>query len=122
MSKLTHRRGWLQGIGASGMGLWLAACTKLNDDPKVQQVLQSAEGLTRRAHRTLIDRMALAKEFTVADISNDFRANGSVSPVKDDYRALLQDGFADYALTIEGLVEYPQSLSLAQLRQAAARI
>ena len=121
MSATTDRRNWLRGVGASAMGLWLAACDKLNDNPKVQETLMRAEGLTQKVHRTLIDRKALAKEFTTADISKDFRANGSISPGEDDYRALLDGGFADYALTIEGLVERPQAFTLAQLRQEASR-
>lgn len=121
MTGQTHRRGWLKGVAASATGLWLAACDRLNDDPRVQATLQGAEGLTRRVHRTLIDRKALAREFTEADISRDFRANGSISPGDQDYRALLETGFADYRLVIDGLVEHPMALSLADLRALPSR-
>lgn len=121
MNGMTDRRGWLKGVAASATGLWLAACDKLNDNPKFQEKLQSAEGLTRRAQRLLIDRKALAREFHPADISRDFRANGSISPGDDAYRALLADGFKDYKLTIGGLVNHPLELDLAQLRAEASR-
>jgi DMSO/TMAO reductase YedYZ molybdopterin-dependent catalytic subunit len=121
MSAGTHRRGWLQGVAVSAAGLWLAACDKLNDNPKVQQTLQRAEGLTRRVHRTVIDRKALAPEFKVTDISRDFRANGSISPGDDDYRTHLESGFKDYRLVIDGLVERPMALSLAELRAELSR-
>ena len=121
MTSAPHRRGWLKGVAASATGLWLAACDKLNDNPKVQETLQSAEGLTRRAHRSLIDRKALAREFSLADISKDFRANGSISPGDDDYRALLGGQFADYKLVIDGLVEHPLQLSLADLATQPSR-
>jgi DMSO/TMAO reductase YedYZ molybdopterin-dependent catalytic subunit len=118
---ITNRRGWLKGVAASATGLWLAACDRLNDNPKVQETLQSAEGLTRRVHRAVIDRKALAREFTVADISKDFRANGSISPGDAGYRTLLEAGFNDYRLVIDGLVERPMALSLADLRGQPSR-
>jgi len=121
MTGQTNRRGWLKGVAASASGLWLAACDRLNDDPRVQATLQGAEGLTRRVHRTLIDRKALAREFAEADISRDFRANGSISPGDAAYRTLLETGFADYRLVVDGLVEHPMALSLADLRGLPSR-
>jgi DMSO/TMAO reductase YedYZ molybdopterin-dependent catalytic subunit len=120
MSRL-HRRGWLKGAGASLGGLWLAACDRLNANPAVTGVLQSAEGLTRRAQRLVTDRKALAREFTPADISPDFRANGSVNPSDPDYVAHVAAGFADWRLVVDGLVERPLSLTLAELRGLPAR-
>jgi DMSO/TMAO reductase YedYZ molybdopterin-dependent catalytic subunit len=117
-----NRRGWLQAAGASLAGLWLAACDKLTDDPKFNQgVLHRAEGLTRKAQRLVTDRKALAREFTAADISQDFKANGTIRPQDDEYVALLGNNFADYRLVVDGLVERPQSLTLGQVRALPAR-
>jgi DMSO/TMAO reductase YedYZ molybdopterin-dependent catalytic subunit len=80
-----------------------------------------AEGLTRRAQRLVTDRKALAKEFTPADISRDFRPNGTVRPTDYEYVALLENNFADYSLTIDGLVEHPLELTLADLRRQPSR-
>lgn len=121
MTADTHRRGWLKGAGASLAGLWLAACDRMNANPKVTAVLQSGETLTRRAQRLVVDRKALAREFTPADISPDFKANGSTSPQDSDYLAHAQKGFADWRLVVDGLVERPLSLSLADLRGLPAR-
>ncbi|WP_421933225.1 molybdopterin-binding protein [Phenylobacterium sp.] len=121
MSAADTRRGWLKGVAAGAAGLWLTACNKVNDDPRVQATLQSAEGLTRRAHRLLISRKALAQEFTEADIARDFRANGSISPSDDEYRALLETGFKDYRLVVDGLVDKPLSLTLAEIRALTSR-
>jgi len=119
------RRTWLQGLAASGLALATSACDrvvdKLNANRKVTGVIAKAEGLTYRAQRSLQGRMALAQEFTPADISKDFRANGSIRPRDPAYQAHLKAGFADYRLVIDGLVERPQSLSLADLRAAPAR-
>lgn len=115
------RRRWLGAAGASLSALWLSACDKLTSDPKFAGVLTKAEGLTRRAQRLVTDRKALAKEFTAADISKEFKPNGTVRPQDEEYVALLASNFADYRLVIDGLVENPQSLTLAELRAQPAR-
>ncbi|HET6971271.1 MAG TPA: molybdopterin-binding protein [Phenylobacterium sp.] len=117
-----NRRGWLQAAGASLAGLWLSACDKLTNDPKFNEgVLQKAEGLTRRAQRLVTDRKALAREFSPGDISPDFKPNGTIRPQDDEYVALLGGNFADYRLTVDGLVEHPQALSLDQVRALPSR-
>ena len=121
MTEVLHRRNWIKGVGASLTGLWLAACDKINDNPKVQETLLKAEGVNQKVHRALIDRKALAKEFTPADISKDFRANGSISPGDEDYRAHLKEGFANYKLKIDGLVDHPMELTLAEIRALPSR-
>jgi DMSO/TMAO reductase YedYZ molybdopterin-dependent catalytic subunit len=121
MTLYANRRGWLQAGLASAGALVLGACDKITESPKGNAVLKSAEGLTRRAQRLLIDRKALAREFSHADISPDFRPNGSIDPQDADYLALKAKGFSDYRLVIDGLVEKPLSLSLAELRAQTAR-
>jgi DMSO/TMAO reductase YedYZ molybdopterin-dependent catalytic subunit len=121
MTLSTHRRGWLRAGLASVGALALAACDKITNSPKGIAVLQSAEGLTRRVQRLVVDRKALAREFTPADISSDFRPNGSIDPQDPDYLALKAKAFADYRLVIDGLVERPLSLSLADLRGLPSR-
>ena len=115
------RRSWLGAAGASLGALWLAACDKLTNDPTFARTLTKAEGLTRRAQRLVTDRKALAREFTAADISKDFKANGTLSPQDYDYVALRDGNFADYRLVVDGLVEHPLELSLADLRAAPSR-
>src|SRR5204863_9826977 len=112
---------WLAASGATLGSLWLTACNKLSADPTVAKTLARAEGFTKATQRALTDRKALAKEFTPADISGDFRPNGSINPDDADYVALRNAGFADYKLTIDGLVEQPLALSLADLRGAPSR-
>lgn len=115
------RRQWLAGLAAAASGLVLAACDRLTQNASVQNGLAGAEGLTRRAQRLLVDRKALAKEFPESQISKDFRPNGSISPGDAEYRTLVDGGFADWRLVIDGLVERPLSLSLDELRREPAR-
>jgi DMSO/TMAO reductase YedYZ molybdopterin-dependent catalytic subunit len=121
MTISTHRRGWLQAGLASAGALVLGACDRITNNPKGIGFLESAQGLTLRAQRLLVDRKALAREFKPADISSDFRPNGSIDPTDPDYVALRDKGFADYRLVVDGLVDRPLSLSLAELRALPAR-
>jgi DMSO/TMAO reductase YedYZ molybdopterin-dependent catalytic subunit len=121
MSLSSHRRGWLKAGLASAGALVLGACDKITNDPKGIAILQSAEGLTRRVQRLVVDRKAMAREFSPADISSDFRPNGSIDPTDEEYLALKAKGFADYRLVVDGLVDRPLSLSLADLRALPSR-
>ncbi len=115
------RRAWLKAAVASTGALIVGACDRITGNTKSLAVLQSAENLTRRAQRLIVDRKALAKEFTHADISPDFRPNGSIDPQDADYLALKAKGFSDYRLVVDGLVERPLSLSLDQVRALPSR-
>lgn len=116
-----HRRGWLGGLGASFAGLWLAACDRISMSDRGMAVLDSAEKLTLRAQRLVVDRHALAQEFSPALVSANFRPNGSTDPDDPAYRAHAAAGFADWKLVVDGLVERPLTLSLAELRAQPAR-
>ncbi len=115
------RRHWLRAALAAPAGLALAACDKITASPPVNRALDSGETLTRRVQGMLAGPQALAREFTAADISKDFKANGTTAPDSDAYQALAASNFADWTLQIGGLVERPLSLSLADLRAAPAR-
>jgi DMSO/TMAO reductase YedYZ molybdopterin-dependent catalytic subunit len=116
MTILTRRN--LLTVGAGG--LLLGGCDKLSNDPKALSILGSAEGATERWQR-LIGRNALAREFTEADISPQFKANGSKSVDTDDYLMHAESGFANWRLKVDGLVARPLSVSLAQLKALPQR-
>ena len=114
------RRGWMRGAGAAVAVSLLAGCDRIATDPKVVKVLSGAEVLNRRVQR-LFGREALAREFSRADITSDFKANGTINPPDADYQAHAAAGFADWVLTVDGLVERPLALSLAEIRALPAR-
>jgi len=115
-----NRRRWLTGAVATAATALLAACNQAGTS-LAEQARRMGEGLTRRSQRLLIPRDALAPTYSRADISPDFRPNGSIDPAAADYRALRANGFADYRLVIDGLVERPLALSLAEIRARPAR-
>ncbi len=108
-----NRRGVL---GLAGAAAALGGCERVAQNPSVNGLLRSAEGLTQGAQRLVTARTALSPEFEAADISPQHRANGTVNPTDGTYRAHVESGFADYRLEVRGLVEQPLSLSLADLR------
>jgi len=115
------RRRWLTAAGATLGSLWLAGCDRLAANSTFNGVLKVAEQWTKGAQRAVTDRKALAKEFTAADLSKDFKANGTMRPQDPEYLALLATNFASYRLEIGGLVEHPLSLSLAEVRATPSR-
>jgi DMSO/TMAO reductase YedYZ molybdopterin-dependent catalytic subunit len=118
---LLTRRRFLMG-GALGAGaLALGGCDTGGPDTAAGKILRSAEGLTLAAQRRLQGRGALAREYTEADISPLFRVNGTSMPDSAAYAALLDQGFANWRLKVDGLVARPMAFSLAALKLMPAR-
>jgi len=115
------RRRFLGRGAAAASTFLLGGCEELSSQPWVRRILDSAETLTRVTQRALIAPQALAREYSEAEISRDFKANGSTDPDTAEYKALAANNFADWKLTVGGLVEAPLSLSLAELRAMPAR-
>ena len=111
------RRGMLIG----GAGLALTGCDRLNESESFRGVLRSAEGLTMRAQRLITNREAPAREFSAADVSPVFRANGNRFPQMPGYAEMAAAGFAGWRLRIDGLGARPLSLSLDQIRRMPRR-
>jgi DMSO/TMAO reductase YedYZ molybdopterin-dependent catalytic subunit len=116
-----NRRRFLGRVVPGAGALAFAGCDALSESPQVRDMLGSAEGLTMRVQRFLLSADTLAREFAEADISPDFRANGTTNPAGADYRALAATGFADWRLKVGGLVERPTEFSLDDLRTMPAR-
>jgi DMSO/TMAO reductase YedYZ molybdopterin-dependent catalytic subunit len=85
--------------------------------------MAGAEGLTQAVQRAMLWRGALAREYTAADLSPVFRANGSTGAANlpPGYAERAADGFRDWFLLVDGLVGRPDRLSLADLRALPAR-
>lgn len=116
-----RRRQLLLGLGAGAGTLLLGGCDRLSSLPQTQTVLGSAQWLTRATQRLIVSRDAQAPEFTRADIASVFRPNGTTNPDNPQYQALARAGFRDWRLKIDGLVEDPQEVSLADLRSMPAQ-
>lgn len=115
------RRKFLARAAAGASALLLGGCDSLSQSPRSLDILGGAEALTQRVQRLLLSRTDLAREYTEADLSPQFRANGSTNPDDPAYQVLVAEEFASWRLEIGGLVERPLALSLAELRALPAR-
>jgi DMSO/TMAO reductase YedYZ molybdopterin-dependent catalytic subunit len=94
--------------------------------PTYGNVLRMGDDLTYAAFR-LLPRQRLVKEYTLADISSfpahgviDLGAAGTTQGV-EEYRRLLDGGFVDWRLRVEGRVATPRAFSLKELKQLPSR-
>jgi DMSO/TMAO reductase YedYZ molybdopterin-dependent catalytic subunit len=113
-----------RGLLAMGGAMALSGCKVLDGltdtDHPLRNVMEAANGLTYRTQRLLAgDR--LAPEFTMADIRQGMRPNGTVNPADADYQALAAGSFADWRLRVTGAVEVPASYSRADLQAMPSR-
>jgi DMSO/TMAO reductase YedYZ molybdopterin-dependent catalytic subunit len=117
---LLNRR---QLVVSSAATLLLGGCDRLTASPSFRQLLSAGEDLSYHAQRTLIGRGALAPEYRPEDISKVFRPNGSqdIYNLPPEYAALAQNGYADWRVAVDGLVQRPAKFSLADLRALNAR-
>ncbi len=112
---------------AAGGGLGLAGCSKVVQGDKLtqnmdfQHVLGFGQAWTLASQRFLLSGGAMAKEFTVKDLSPRFKANGTLHPSGDDYAMHADSNFADWKLDIGGMVARPMTLSLAEMRALPSR-
>ena len=125
-NKLITRREILVGGLASAGGLLLTGCSRTLP-PTYGNILRMGDALTYSAHRAVLSGKSLAKEYKPADISS-FPATGTTDPgdpanrnASEIYRRLQGGGFADWRLSVEGLVARPGSFSLAELKRFPSR-
>jgi DMSO/TMAO reductase YedYZ molybdopterin-dependent catalytic subunit len=120
MSNYDRRRFLLRSTGLLST-VMLAGCDQLSQNAWFRPALERAEGLTERLQRFLMRSSSLAREYSEADLSPEFRANGSTNPDSAEYRAHVDDSFANWSLKVGGLVDRPMSFSLNELRNLPSR-
>lgn len=122
MSKLIlPRRRFLGGLAVGAGGLALGGCDAIADNEGVIDAVRKADWLNYEAQRSLVDRQALAREFSAEQMSRTFKVNGSASVDTPEYGRHVIEGFANWQLKIDGLVARPLSLSMAQIKSMPAR-
>ncbi|MEQ5836098.1 molybdopterin-binding protein [Marinobacter sp. NFXS9] len=115
------RRRFLKTLLAGGGMATLTGCDYLSEKPWFRDTLAQGEKLSDAVQHAITPRKAMAREFTPADISPSFRANGTTDPDGTEYRGLAANGFRDYRLKVGGMVENPMTLDLAAIRALPSR-
>jgi len=111
------RRSVLAGLAA----LFVGACSKIAESGPGRSLLDAAEKWNLGLHDLLGRRTALAREFPKEDISPSFRGNGTTDPKEAAYKAYAAAGFADWRLSVTGLVNTSLSLSLDEIKALPQR-
>jgi len=117
--KITRRVA--MGAGFAGAGVLLYNANSLTLSPSFNRVFRTVEDWTRLNQRALLSRGQFAREYSVADISPVFKANGTLNPGGEEYNGAVAGKFADWRLRIDGMVARPLSLSVAEIRKLPAR-
>lgn len=115
------RRGLLARMIAGVGAMTLGGCQKLSDTTWFPKILGFGEKATQGVQRLIVPRKAMVREFAETDISQPFRSNGTSLPSNPAFLAMAKNGFADYRLIVDGLVEKPGMFSLAEIRLFPSR-
>jgi DMSO/TMAO reductase YedYZ molybdopterin-dependent catalytic subunit len=119
MSDTLTRRSVLAGVAAAGTVL--SGCGRIDSKTPAPQLLDLADGFSRHVQRLLLSGRPLVRELPAAQISPSFPVTGTSMPPGEAYQGLLASAFGDWSLRVDGLVDRPVALTLAQLRALPAR-
>lgn len=112
------RRNFIVAAGSA----FLAGCSKIGDTAWFEKLVDGAESWHRGLHKALgAGRIPMAPQYTKADVSPFFRGNGNQTVDSDDYRSAEAESFSSWQLSVGGLVDFPRSWSMDELRDLPQR-
>src|SRR6266571_3444174 len=119
MINLSRRKLIVSGLAATAGASSLAVAARIAQDyglipPDHRGLYSLGETLTYASQR-LLTRHSLAREFSRSQISERPLAN-EIPPLNEAFKRLQTGGFADWRLSVDGMVERPTSFSLDQLK------
>jgi DMSO/TMAO reductase YedYZ molybdopterin-dependent catalytic subunit len=124
MTDLSRRKLIVTGLaaaaGASGLGVAARVAQRYGlVPPDHGGIYGFGETLTYASQR-LLTRHSMAREFSRSQISKPPFPN-EMAPPSDAFKRLQAGGFADWQLTVDGMVDRPGTFSLAQLKSYPSR-
>ena len=124
MSTLSRRKLITTGLavtaGAAGLGVAARLAQKYGLVPPDHGGIFGLGETLNYASQRLVTAHSLAREFRPSQISKPPFAN-ELPPFTDAFKKLQAGGFADWRLTIDGLVDRPASFSVPQLKSYPSR-
>jgi DMSO/TMAO reductase YedYZ molybdopterin-dependent catalytic subunit len=124
MKNVSRRRLITTGLGTAAGASGLAVAARLADRygliPPDHGGLYGPGATLTYAAQSLLTRHSMAREFSAGEISKPPFAN-KVAPLGQTFDRLEAGGFAEWRLSVDGLVTQPASFSLAQLKTYPSR-
>ena len=124
MSSFSRRKLITTGLaataGAAGLGVAARLAQKYGLVPPDHGGIFGLGETLNYASQRLVTAHSLAREFRPSQISKPPFAN-ELPPFTDAFKRLQAGGFADWRLTIDGLVDRPASFSVPQLKSFPSR-
>jgi DMSO/TMAO reductase YedYZ molybdopterin-dependent catalytic subunit len=119
MTDLSRRKlittGLAAAAGVSGLGVAAHLAEKYGLIPPDHGGIYGLGETLTYASQRLLTRHSLAREFSRSQISKPPFAN-EIAPLTEDFKRLQAGGFADWRLSVDGMVARPASFSISQLR------
>jgi len=124
MTDLSRRKLIVSGLaataGVAGLGVAARIAQKYGLVPPDHAGLYGPGETLTYASQRLLTRHSLAREFPRTKISQRPLGN-EMPPLNDAFKRLQAGGFADWRLSVDGMVDRPASFSLAQLKSYPSR-
>jgi DMSO/TMAO reductase YedYZ molybdopterin-dependent catalytic subunit len=124
MTDLSRRRmiktGLAAATGLAGVGVGAGLAKKYGLIPPDGRGLWGAGETLNYASYRLLTKHSMAREFPRDEISARPLAN-EIAPPSEAFQKLQAGGFADWKLSVEGMVDRPGAFSLAQLKSYPSR-
>src|ERR1700753_3494547 len=124
MNKLSRRKLIISGLAATASASGLAVAARLAQKyglgpPDHGGIYGLGETLTYASQR-LLTRHSLAREFSRNQISPRPFPN-ELAPLTPEFKRLQTGGFAEWQLSVDGMVHQPASFSIADLKSYPSR-
>jgi DMSO/TMAO reductase YedYZ molybdopterin-dependent catalytic subunit len=124
MNDLSRRKLMMTGLaaaaGVSGLGVAARIAQKYGLVPPDHGGIYGLGETLTYASQRLLTRHSLAREFPRSQISKPPFAN-EIPPLNEAFKRLQGGEFADWRLSVDGMVERPASFSLPQLKSYLSR-
>jgi len=115
MNRKVSRRQVLHGVLLGGAAGGAAFAMRRFPGP-VHDLYDVVDALNYSLHDLLLARQPRVREFSRTEVAVDFPTSGTTSPRDARYQQFLENDFSDWRITVDGLVNRPLNLSLAELR------
>jgi DMSO/TMAO reductase YedYZ molybdopterin-dependent catalytic subunit len=124
MKDISRRKLIISGLaataGVSGLGVAARIAQRYGLIPPDHGGIYGLGETLTYASQRLLTRHSLAREFSRSQISKRPLAN-EMPPLNEAFKRLQAGGFADWRLSVDGMVDRPASFSLAQLKSYPSR-